>query len=230
MTTTDILFAACLLGIATPAIADPLQDQVLSAIRRTDTTDIAFTATTTIERTGAATQEIVTRYDPRGAAGQRWTLVRIGGHAPTPKETKQVLKAANGTPIPAYARLAQWFGGTATRIAQTPGSVTYRFARLPAGVLKLGSHDASADTVADAVVNTAAKTPYVERVHFTSATPFRMMVVARIDRYDFTATYAPLGDGRSFPTGNGGDMAGSLLGKAGTIRTHTRYSDARRAR
>lgn len=209
--------------LATPATADPLQDQVLAAMRRTDTSDVAFTDTTRIERTGAAAQVIVVRYDPRAAAGRRWTVVSVNGRAPTAKELAQITKAANTSPLPAYARLARWFGGPATRVAQGPGSVTYRFARLPAGVLKIGNHDASADTVADAVVNTAGRVPFVERVRFASTQPFRMMLVARVDRYVFTSAYAPLPDGRPFATSTDSDLSGSLMGKGGSLRTVTRY-------
>lgn len=225
-----VTLALAAFTVAVPALADPLQDQVLATMKRTDTSDIAFTQTTQIERTGAAAQDIVTRYDPRGAAGKRWSLLRIGGRAPSPKETTQVLKATNGTPQPSYQRIAAWFGGAATRVAQTPGSVTYRFARLPAGVLKIGNHDASADTVADAVVNTAGKTPYVERVRFSSTQPFRMMLVAKIERYTFTSSYTPLPDGRPFPAGTDGEMAGSLMGKGGSFVTHSRYGEVHSAR
>lgn len=223
-----ILTAALL--VTAPATADPLQDQVLAAMRRTDTGDVAFTATTAIERSGAAAQEIVTRFDPRAAAGQRWTVARIDQRTPTAKERTRVLKAANGTPMPSYARLARWFGAPATRMAQRPGAVTYRFARLPAGVLKIGNHDASADTVADVVVNTGGGTPFVERVRFSSARPFRMMLVARVERYAFTSAYARLADGRAFPTGTDAEIAGTMMGKGGTLKTRTRYTDMRPAR
>ena len=224
------LLATCALTFAVPANADPLQDRVLATMRRTDTADVALTATTSIERSGAATQEIVTRYDPRAATGRRWTVARMNGRAPTAKESTQVLKAANGTPMPSYARLARWFGAPATRVAQRPGAVTYRFARLPAGALKIGSHDASADTVADVVVNTAGPTPFVERVRFGSARPFRMMLVARVERYAFTSSYAPLADGRAFPTGTDAEIAGSMMGKGGMFKTRTRYTDLRPTR
>lgn len=224
------LLAACALTLAAPAMADPLQDRVLAGMRGTDTADVALTATTSIERSGATTQEIVTRYDPRAPTGRRWTVARFAGRAPTPKENTQVLKAANGTPMPAYARLARWFGAPATRVAQRPGAVTYRFARLPDGALKIGSHDASADTVADVVVNTGGPAPFVERVRFSSARAFRMMMVARVERYAFTSSYALLPDGRAFPTGTDAEIAGSMMGKAGVFRTRTRYTDLRPTR
>lgn len=219
-----------LLAIAAPAAADPLQDRVFAGMRGVETGDVGFTATTAIERSGAAKQVIVTRYDPRAAAGRRWTVVRVGDRAPTAKETAQILKAANGTPVPAYSKLLKWFGGPATRVAQTGSTVTYRFARLPAGTVKMGSHDASADTVADAVVNTAGAKPFVERVHLSSAKPFRMALVARVAHYDFYSSYAPLPDGRPFPTGTDGEIAGSVMGKGGTLATHSRYAEVRATR
>ena len=209
--------------IAAPAAADPLQDQLLARMRATDTGDIAFTATTRIERTGATANEIVTRYDPHGQPGKRWSVVRYNGRAPTPKEAGQVLKAANGNPLPAYARLARWFGAAATRVAQAPGSVTYRFARLPAGAVKIGSHDASGDTVADAVVDTSGPVPFVRQVRFTSTTGFRMMLVAKVERYVFTSGYAPRPDGRVFPTAQDAAITGALMGKGGSLTTRTRY-------
>lgn len=207
--------------VAAPAAADPLQERVLAGMKAVDTGDVAFAQTTRIERTGAAATEIVTRYAP--AAPARWTVMRVDGRAPTAKESADIVKAATRSPMPGYARMARWFGARATRVAEAPGSVTYRFAALPEGIVKMGSHDASADTVADAVVNTAGPAPYVERVRFTSSKPFRMMLVAKVERYVITASYAPLADGRLFPSTTDSDIAGSLMGKAGSIRTRSRY-------
>ena len=222
--------AAAIAALAVPAHADPLQDQVLGGMKAANSADIGFTQTTRVDRTGSASKEYVTRYDPRAPAASRWTLVRVDGRAPTDKETREVLKGANRAPLPGYARLAKWFAGPATRVAQGAGSVTYRFARLPAGTIKIGSHDASADTVVDAVVNTGGRVPYVERVRMTSSAPFRMMLVAKVESFVFTSSYAPLPDGRPFPTGNDADMTGSMLGKSGSFKTRTRFADVRATR
>lgn len=209
-----------------PAMADPLQDQVLAAMRRVDTSGVGFTATTRVGRTGEAGHQIVTRYDPRAAAAMRWSVVSYDGHPPTAKQRAEVLKAANRGPLPAYSRLARWFGAPAMRVAQGAGSVTYRWARLPAGALKIGSHDASADTVAEAVVDTSGSAPFVRQVRLSSTTAFRMMLVAKVERYVFSSSYALLPDGRPFPSGNDADIAGAMMGKAGTLTTRVRYEAA----
>lgn len=226
-----IRVAVALAGLiaAGPALADPLQDKVLAGMKAA-TGDIAFTQTSRIERSGEAAHDIVTRYDPRAVAAARWTVVRVDGRAPTAKEAADILKGAAKAPLPSYDRLARWFGGAATRVAETPGSVTYRFAALPKGVVQIGNHDASADTVADAVVNTAGPAPYVERVRFASSRPFRIMMVAKVERYVIGATYVPIADGRVVTTGSDSDMAGSMLGKAGTLTMRTRYTEIRATR
>jgi hypothetical protein len=111
-------------------------------------------------------------------------------------------------------------------VAQAAGSVAYRFARLPAGAVKIGSHDASADTTVDAVVDTRGPVPFVSRVRMASTRGFRMMLVAKVERYAFTSTYAPLADGRPFPTAVEAVIAGAMMGKSGDLVTRTRY-DAR---
>ena len=213
-----------LLGLAAPASADPLQDRVLAGIRATRTADVAFTMTTRAERTGAATRTIVARFDPRTA----WTLANVDGRAPTEKERRDAAKDKRRPP--SYAKLADWFGSPAARIGQTPTSVTYRFSQLPAGSIKIGDKDVSAGAVAEAEVDLAHGAPHVARVRITSSRGFRMMLVAKVDRMSIANSYALMPDGRPFPTATEVDMAGSLFGKAGTVKTRTRYTDVRGTR
>lgn len=219
---------AALLLTAAPVQADPLQDQVLAGMKAAHTGDVAFTQTMRMEQTGSAAKDVVTRYDPHAAPGARWTLVSIDGRPPTAKQLASAARrSAKRSAPPSYGDLAKWFGGAATVVARTPASVTYRFARLPKGEIMMGSHDASADTVADAVVNITGKTPFVERVRLASSAPFRMMLVAKVERYVFTSSYALLADGRPFPNGTDADISGSLMGKAGSMKTRIRFADVR---
>ena len=215
--------ALATLLVAAPATADPLQDRVLAGMRATDTRDVGFVLTFRSERTGSAASEIVSRHMP--GAVPPWSVLRVDGRAPTAKERTDILKATTREPTPSYARVARWFGAPARRVAEAPGQITYRFAGLPKGTIKMGSHDASADTIADAVVNTSGAQPYVERVRFTSAKPFRMMLVAKVERYVINSSYAPLPDGRVFPVATDSEFSGSMLGKAGSLRARSRFSE-----
>ena len=212
------------LALAGAAQADTLQDQVLAAARATPRDGYAFRRTLSIERTGSARKVYVERYDPRQPPAARWTLVSVDGRAPTAKETAQSAKVKRG-PTPSYAEIADWFGGAATRSDTAPGYVTYRFARLPAGGLKIGSHDASADTQGEALVNVKGRTPYVERVRLMSTKGFRMMLVASVDGMTLSGRYTALGDGRIVPAESAAVITGSVVGKSGQVRTTTVYAD-----
>lgn len=217
-----IALAASMVAAA-PAGADALQDQLVQRMRATDTGNVAFTQTIHADQPGGKAHDVVVRYNPQAPVAARWTVVSVDGRAPTDKERAQALKGARSGPLPSYRRLAEWFGAPATRAAGPGGSVAYRFAALPKGTVMIGSHDASADTSAEAVVSGSGAQAFVERVRFTLRQGFRIMLVAKVDAYGFTSTYAPLADGRVFPASVDGDISGSMLGKNGTIRTRIRF-------
>ena len=224
--------ALALIALATPgvAMADALQDQVVAGAKAVSPTGYAFTQTTRVERTGAAAKTFVSRYDPARPADQRWTLVSVDGKPPSAKEAASAAKAAKAQDVPSYAEIAKWFGGPATRIAQTPTSVTYRFARLPKGIVKMGKHDASADTSAEATVDVSGRVPVVTRVRFVSTTAFRMALVVKVERYGVVTTYRLGPDSHPVLDAATVEMAGSLLGKAGTMAVRTSFSDMRSVR
>jgi hypothetical protein len=218
-------------ALATPAIsqADALQQQVLAAAKAVTAADFAFTQVNRFERTGTPAKQFVQRYDPRRGASA-WTLLKVDDRPPTAKEVADAAKRSTKAKPPSYARIAEWFGAPATRVATTPTSVTYRFASLPRGVVKMGSYDASANTSVEAVVNTAGRIPFVERARFSSNTPFRMFVVAKVERFVITSTHRLLPDGRPVPEATSTEFAGSFMGSAQTMKTRTVYSDVQGVR
>ena len=224
-----IPFALAAGGLSCAAHADALQDQVLAGARAIRSDLYAFQRTMVIERTGAARQVFVEQFDPRKPGAQQWALLSVDARTPTAKELEQWRKADRG-PVPSYAQLAKWFGAPATRSDSAPGYVTYRFARLPAGAIKLGSHDASADTQAEALVNTKGKTPYVEQVRLASTKGFRMMLVASVQSMAVSGHYRLLSDGYPVPEESASIMTGSMLGKAATIHATVSYAAFQRVR
>lgn len=220
------LLAGTVVLFALPQIAqaDALQQQVLAAAKSVSAADFTFTQTVRFERTGAPTKQFVQRYDPRRGE-VAWTLVKVDDRAPTDKERRDAAKMAVRGKVPSYAQNADWFGAPATRIATTPTSVTYRFTNLPKGSIKMGPFDASANTVVEAVVNTAGRVPFIEKARFTSMKPFRMMMVAKVDRFVLTATNRLMPDGRPVPEATASEFAGSLMGSAQILRTRTIYSE-----
>lgn len=216
-------------GMASAAHADALQDQVLASASATPRDLYAFKRTLVLERTGSPRKVLVEQFDPRKPVAQQWSLVSVDGHAPNAGDLAQSRKAKRG-PTPSYADVAHWFGAAATRSDGAPGYVTYRFARLPAGALKIGSHDASADTQAEALVNTKGKSPFVEQVRLVSSKGFRMMLVASVDSVAVSGHYRVLSDGMAMPADSASTMSGSMLGKAGTIHASASYAEFQRVR
>lgn len=216
-------------GLAGVAHADALQDQVLATARATRSDIYAFRRTIAIERTGAARQVFVEQFDPRKPAAQQWTLVSVDGRAPAEKDLNGWRKGDRG-PVPSYGQIAKWFGGPATRSDGPAGYVTYRFARLPAGALKIGSHDASADTQAEALVNTQGRIPYVERVRLVSTKSFRMMLVASVQSMAMSGHYRQQADGVPVPAESTSRIIGALFGKDQTIQAVATYSDFQKVR
>lgn len=220
--------AAAAVLFAAPARADDLQMRLLAGMQAARATSLAFQQTIIVDTTGQPRKTIVERYDPRRPAAERWTLVSIDGKPPT---AKQVAEARKGKKQAAsYANLADWFGSPARRVEAPAGYAAYRFDRLPAGELKIGNHDASADTQADVLVNAKGATPFVERVHMTSTKGFRMMLVASVKRIDSTSRYALLPGVGVVPDGAAMTLAGSMLGKAGELKTTVTFSGIQPAR
>lgn len=223
-----IVGGALLLGIAPAAQADALQQRLLASMRATPGDGFAFRQTTVVERTGAERKVLVEQFDPRRAGPARWSLVSVDGHAPTDKDLSGWRKIKRDR-VPSYAENAKWFGAAATR-SDAGGATTYRFAQLPAGTLKIGSHDASADTQAEAIVNTRAAAPFVERVRFVTNKPFRMMLVASVQSLSADARYTALPGGTVVPASVSSRTVGSLMGKSGTLSTQTTFDQVRPAR
>lgn len=205
------------------ARADALQQQVLAIARSVGPNDFAFTETIRAERTGKPANSSVTRYDPRTAA--KWTLLSTDGKPPTAKQSASSTRFRAKAKVATYARIAEWFGAPATRIAATATHVTYRFAAMPKGALMMGPYDASANTIVEAVVNTAGGVPYVERARFVSKAAFRIMMVVNVESFVVTAAYRLLPDGRPVNDNVSTEFAGSFMGSSQILRTRTSYSD-----
>ena len=224
-----LLAATTLAFLPVQLSADELQSRLVAGARATDTTGYAVRQTITASGTGVASKTYVTAYDPRRAPADRWRLVSIDGRAPTEKESEKSRKAKRG-PVPTYADLAKWLGAPATRIEGSDGAVIYRYPRLPAGTVKLGSHDASADVAAEVLVNPNGGAPFVDRIRFTSTKAFRMMLVASVRTMAFTTRFHRLADGQVVMADTTSAITGSMMGKSGELRTNLNYTDWQKVR
>jgi hypothetical protein len=206
------------------AHADALQDQVAAIARATRTDTYSYRRTIVIDSNVEKRKVMLQQYDPRRSPGDQWVLMTVDGRAPTPKEVENARNAGRD-PFPPYFALSKWFGAPATRSETAPGYVTYRFDSLLPGTLKFGTHDASPDTKAEALVNVKGAVPFIEELRLTSTRGFKMMLVASMGSMTYTMRYRQLPDGNIVPLDAVSDINGSAMGKSGLMRTSATFSD-----
>jgi hypothetical protein len=238
MKTTYQLKLATLLCVALVSTAvaqqdnDALKQRILAQAQSFSPDDYAFTRTIRSETvSGGKTEKKVTveKFDPTKPADARWTLVSVDGAAPSADELKNHGKeAAKRRVVPGYHRLANYFGSPATA-SESGGKTVFRFASLPKGAISILDTDVSHNASAEASVSDANGTPFVEQVRFT-VKPMRVKLLMKIDRFETTARYRIGPGGKPFLMESTSDMSGSGMGREGTMRNTTTYSDYRAVR
>jgi hypothetical protein len=201
------------LGAAVPPL-DPLQTQLVADARAARPT--AFERTTTIVQSDGATRETEVRIDRWD--GKAWTLVSIDGKPPAAEVAAKAANDAVAKPTPGYHRLADFLASPATRTTGADGAVVLHIASLPRGTVSIAG-DRSDQFTADATVEDAGSRPWVRRLAFHARAPFRVLLVARIDRFEVVNDYALGAAGRPWLVRQVQDYSGSLPGQRGTVHT-----------
>ena len=224
------------LGIATTAVGqqndEQLKQRVLAQAQSMSGEDHAFTRTIRSETNmgGKAEKKVlVEKFDPAKPADARWKLVSVNGAPPSADELNRHQKEASKRRIvPGYHRVGAYFGAPATASSEG-GRTVFRFPTLPKGAVSLLETDVSHNARAEAVVTEGNGTPFVEQVRFTLK-PMRVKLLMKVDRFETMARYRIGPGGRPFLMETTSDMSGSGMGREGTMRNTTTYSDYRPAR
>ena len=130
------------------------------------------------------------------------------GRAPTDHDRAAFTKAVGGLPAPGYYRLATFLSRGAERSTDAHGRTVYRIARLPAGSVKAAGFDLSDRLAAEATVEQANGRAYVSRVRIFLPAPTRIMMVAKMDRFEAVTDYALGPDGTPVLTRQTTETAG----------------------
>ena len=212
------LAAAALLGAAP---GDPLLARLIAGANALPPATLNF------ERTAASSQtsdgkverhDQVDRWDGRG-----WTVLSIDGKPPVPRAAADAIKASDQSGVPGYYRLATFLAAGPIRAAEGPGTVTYRLAQLPPGGVTVKGA-APEKFSAELSVDTSGPVPFVRHARYFAPAPMRIMMVAKLDRFEATADYKLNAAGRPELTRQTVDIAGSLFGRAGTQHSDTALS------
>ena len=228
--------AVLVLAAAAPAFAQQnagaLKQRILTHAQSLSPDDYAFTRTIRSETTSDGRTEkkvTVEKFDPIKPADSRWTLASVNGAPPSADEMAAHRKeAAKRRIVPGYHRVAAYFGSPATA-TESGGKTMFQFASLPKGAISVLDTDVSHNASAEVSVSEAGATPFAEQVRFT-VKPMRVKLLMKIDRFETTARYRIGPDGRPLLTESTSDMTGSGLGREGTMRNATTYSDYRKVR
>lgn len=206
--------AAAVVFAAAAAPVDPTLAQ-LEAGARAVPVKVArpFERTQRIE--GGKTKRVyVDRYDPQ--LPDPWKLVSVDGRAPKADELKD-WRGTTKNGLPSYNRVALLLQG-----AQRVDATHYRLERLPKGFLK--PEAIAAHVSAELTVDTSGPKPFVRESRFFAKSPFRVMVIAKVDRFEATNRYALGRDGVPHVTEQVSLIAGSGPGMSGEQTRRVTYS------
>ncbi|QXQ04814.1 hypothetical protein KX816_10890 [Sphingosinicellaceae bacterium] len=204
------LAAVALLGAAP---ADPLLARLIAGANALPPATLSFERSIASSQTSDGKVERhdqVDRWD-----GRAWTVLSIDGKPPEARAAADAVKASEASGVPGYYRLATFLAAGPVRVAEGPGSVTYRLAKLPPGGVSVKGASPEKFS-AELSVDTSGPVPFVRHARYFAPAPMRIMMVAKLDRFEATADYKLGTAGRPELTRQAVDIAGALFGRSGT--------------
>lgn len=189
---------SALLLVSAAAHADATLDRIVAESSRS--APVAFERTTRAELRANPDKEpalVVDRYQPKAGAAGGWTVVSIDGRKPTPKELEAHAKD-NSSPAPGFHNLHKMMSTPPARVTEKDGKTVYAWNRLPKGTIVTPGGDISANLSLEATVEEAGGKPTLSEVRIFAAKPFRVKVVASINRFNVVSYYKPGANGTPF--------------------------------
>ena len=199
-----------LLAIAAAPADTSLRDRIVAEAAAQAPATLAFDRAAVASRSGGgetASQARVDRWD-----GKAWRVVSVDGKPPSASDAADAAKALAAVPVPGYYRLATLIAKAMP--ATDAKSRTVLRADAPPGSVFTSGKDVSENFTAEAVIGGGAK-PFVEQLRLTTRAPFRLMMVAKIERMTAVSDYARDTTGRPRLLRQVTDIDGSMFGSAG---------------
>lgn len=210
--------ALIVLTAAAPA-PDPLARQLLADSRAINEKSFGFERVEHLAANDGSKRETevdVDRYDP--AAKPSLTLVSVDGKPPTPKTSHDYWKNNAGKPVPNYGRVALLLAA-----ARRVDATHYHVDQVPKSVLPGGGGMMARHLAADLTVDTSGARPFVSQTRLFAPEPFRMMLIAKVDKFEVINRYRPGADGRPRIVEQDFVLVGSGPGMSGTQITHATF-------
>jgi hypothetical protein len=209
--------------------SDELKQRILAQTRGINPDDYAFTRTIRSEgvSNGKLEKKVrIEKFDPAKPAEARWTLVSVDGAPPAADDLDRFRKDLPKRRMPGYYRLSTYFGSSATTSTDSRGRTVFHFSALPKETVKVMDSDVTQNATAEATLGEADGVPFVEQLH-VSVRPMRLKLIAKLDRYEYTARFRVGPEGKPLLMEQISEMSGSGMGQEGQVHTVVTYSDYR---
>lgn len=184
-------------------------------------TPVAFERTMRAEQRADPAKEpalVVDRFSPKGG----WTVVSVDGRKPTQKELEAHAKG-NSTP-PGFHNVHKLLANPPSSRAEKDGKAVYFWSSLPKGAVVTPGGDISANLSAEAIVDESGARPLLNEVRIFAAKPFRVKVVASINKFNVVSVYRPGANGATFLVAQASDTDVSApMGMGGKRRSSASF-------
>jgi hypothetical protein len=219
---------AITLALATIAAApaqDPLRDRLIADAKMLAPPTMTFDRATSAVQSATSGESKTDRRTDRWT-GTGWTLQSVNGKPPTASETADYLKQTKDQIIPGYYRIGLFLSGATSKATDAQGRTVYHIPTMPKGSVVIAG-DVSDKMAGDVTIDTSGGAPFASHLHIYANAPFRIMLVAKIDRFDTATDYARGTEGKPVVTRSLNTITGSQFGKEGTQRIEAVYSNVR---
>ena len=208
-----------LLAVAAAPADTALRDRIVAEAAAQAPATLAFDRATVASRSGGgetASQARVDRWD-----GKAWSVVSIDGKPPSVKDAADAVKALAAMPVPGYNGLATLLAKAVPAI-DARGRAVLR-ADAPTGSVFTSGKDVSENFIAEATIG-GGNRPFVEQLRMTAKAPFRLMMVAKIERMTAVSDYARDAQGRPRLLRRVTEVDGSMFGTSGRQRNEATFT------
>lgn len=197
MAVLKLAAAATMLALAAAAQADTALDRIIAESAKTPA--VAFERTTRAELRSDPEKEpavVVDRFIPTSGTEGHWTVVSVDGRKPTPKELEAHAKG-NGPP-PGFHNVHKLLSMPHARRTEKDGKAVYFWTSLPKGSVITPGGDISSNLSAEVTLDEAGGKPTLSEVRIFAAKPFRVKIVASINKFNVISSYRPGANGTPF--------------------------------
>lgn len=205
--------AMLLIAAAPASIANDQRDVIIAEAASIRPESLAFDRASNAVRHGGGTTTTTTSVDRWN--GKTWTLLSIGGKAPTREQRHAHARAVAAVPVPGYHRVAALLAAATSSRTDGNGQTIWQIPVLPAGTVFTDSGDISSHLKAEARVARRADRVWIDQVQISEREAFKMNVLIKVTGFAQTLDFALGGNGQPRQVAQASESTGTMFGFPG---------------